>query len=71
MTTQEIVQKLESAGCRVRVWEGRETRVYVHSTPCGGKDDFGYCVAADDVSDVVRNISRRRGEIGQILCGER
>lgn len=65
MTTTEIATKLENAGCTVKIW--KDARVYVTKTPNGSKADYGYCVEADDVRDITENISKRAGEISEIL----
>ncbi len=66
MTLTEITDKLEAAGCTVKLW--KDARVYVQKTPNGGKADYGYCVEAEDVRDITENISKRQGEIRSILA---
>lgn len=65
MNTTEIATKLENAGCTVKIWKA--ARVYVTKTPNGSKADYGFCVEADDVRDITENISKRAGEIAEIL----
>jgi hypothetical protein len=65
MSLTEIAAALTEAGCTVSIWQDR--RVYVRSTPCGGRGDYGYCVSADDVRDITDGITRRSGEICSIL----
>jgi len=65
MSLTEIAAALTEAGCTVSIWQDR--RVYVRSTPCGGRGDYGYCVSADDVRDITAGITRRSGEICSIL----
>lgn len=65
MTLTEITDKLEAAGCTVKVW--KDARVYVQKTPNGGKADYGYCVEAEDVRDICEHITKRNGEIAAIL----
>lgn len=65
MSITEIAAALTEAGCTVSIWQDR--RVYVRATPSGGRGDYGYCVAADDVRDITAGITRRSGEICAIL----
>ena len=66
MTIEEIASKLEAAGCDIKVWEGsRESRVYVRRTPRGPV--AGYCVAADDIRDITEHVTKRQGDVRQIL----
>ena len=65
MNVTEIANALTEAGCNVSIW--KNCRVYVRSTPCGGRGDYGYCVSADDVRDMTSGITRRSGEICAIL----
>lgn len=65
MTTTEIATKLEAAGCTVKIW--KDARVYVSKTPNGSKADYGYCIEADDVRDITAHITKRNGEIAEIL----
>ncbi|HOP99069.1 MAG TPA: hypothetical protein PLK78_16745 [Verrucomicrobiota bacterium] len=63
MTIEEIASKLEAAGCEIKVWN--DARVYVSKTPRGSVS--GYCVAADDIRDITENITKRQGDVRQIL----
>lgn len=64
MEISEIVSKLENAGLTTKVWEGRETRVYVKDR---GRD-LGYVTESDDGSTgTCKHLTRRAGHIAQIL----
>lgn len=65
MTLNEITEKLEAAGCEVKIWN--DARVYVSKTPNGSRGQYGYCVEADDVRDIAQQITKRNGEIAAIL----
>lgn len=66
MNINEISAKLEAAGCEVKIWN--DERVYVRSTPNGGRSDYGYLVDGDDGgTGSCRLIVRRKGEIAAIL----
>ena len=67
MTITEISEKLTAAGCEINVW--RDERVYVGKTPNGSRGQYGYCVAGRDVQEVTEHISKRQGEVRQILRG--
>lgn len=68
MNISQIVEKLESAGCKVQEWKGK--RVYVKSTPNGGNGDYGYLESGDDGSTgSCQSITKRKGEIAAILRG--
>ena len=62
MTIEEIASKLEAAGCKINV---RGDRVYVNETPRGTVS--GYCVAAEDIRDITENITKRQGDVRQVL----
>ena len=65
MTTSEIASKLEGHGCEVREKSGR---VYVNSTPNGGRGQYGFLVDGDDgTTGTCQNITRRKGEIAAYL----
>lgn len=65
MTLSEISEKLEAAGCDVRE---SGSRLFVNSTPNGGKGQYGYLVAGDDgMTGSCQGISKRKGEIAAIL----
>lgn len=65
MNITEITDKLEAAGCTVKVW--KDSRIYIQKTPNGGKADYGYCVEAEDVRDITEHVTKRNGEISAIL----
>jgi len=68
MDLQQIRSKLDLAGVTYRVW--KDVRVYVTSTPNGGRGDYGYLAAGDDGSTgTCQGISKRKGEISAILRG--
>ncbi|HQW29915.1 MAG TPA: hypothetical protein PK529_12055, partial [Verrucomicrobiales bacterium] len=65
MTIEQIIEKLEEAGCEVREKSGR---VYINKTPNGGKGSYGYLEAGDDGSTgTCQGIAKRSGEIAAIL----
>lgn len=64
MNIEQIAEKLEAAGCDI-VTSG--DKVYIRKTPNGSKGQYGYAVAADDVRDILENVTKRNGELGQIL----
>lgn len=64
MKITEIKEKLESAGCVTQI---KGDRVYILKTPNGKKGHYGYCVAGEDTRDITANITKRSGEICQIL----
>jgi hypothetical protein len=65
MTLEQINEKLETAGCETKVWNGQ--RIYVNKTPNGSRGQYGYCVAGEDVRDITDAITKRNGEISAIL----
>lgn len=65
LTISDIAEKLESAGCTVKIWNDK--RVYVTKTSCGSTGDYGYCVEGDDARDITKMITKRKGEIFAIL----
>lgn len=64
MSINEIQEKLEAAGCEVKL---RGVRLFVNKTPNGSRGQYGYCVAGDDVRDITDSITKRNGEISAIL----
>jgi hypothetical protein len=65
MKIQEIIEKMEAAGCEVREQNGK---VWVNSTPNGGKGRYGYLVDGDTgYTGTCRGVTRRQGEIAAIL----
>lgn len=66
MTINEITVKLDAAKVTYSVW--KDARVYIKSTPNGGRGDYGYLVEGDDGSTgTCSHISKRKGEIAEIL----
>jgi len=66
MNIEQIAKKLEEGGCTVKIW--KDKRVYVTSTPNGGKAEFGYLVAGDDGgTGSCQGVTKRAGEIAAIL----
>lgn len=65
MTLQEITEKLTAAGCNVTE---KSDRVYVNSTPNGGRGQYGYLVDGDNGrSGTCQKITKRAGEIAALL----
>lgn len=66
MDITTIVEKLNAAGLTTKVWEGRETRVYIKD----GSRELGYVTEADDGgTGTCKNVTRRAGYIAGILRG--
>lgn len=61
-TIEEIKEKLEAEGVKCTL---RGSKLYVGKTPCG--EAAGYCVAGDHEVYILEHVSKRRGEIGQLL----
>lgn len=72
MSISKIISTLEAAGYSVTKWDkGHTTRVYVNSTPNGGKGQYGYLVSGDDgTTGTCQGITKRKGEIAATLRGE-